>query len=218
MVGLADADLCPLQLLLDKAVAVEVIAGLKRKERAHPHDDRAQNLVTDVEIVVGEPAALPSEDAVIGVFAGVFRHADAKARTLLHALEDKVDAVGVLPRHAALPRQNVILLAHSLLGPLDRQPMITGKGFHPGLVVGGALPADVPVDRGDAEHVAEEVHHLLGSRQAAQVTVYDDAIEAVIDKGQQVAEQLGEQFHGSPPKTRQEWEADRARTRPADYR
>src|SRR5215472_15698711 len=85
IVGLAEADLCPLQLLLDKAVAVEVIAGLKRKEPSHPHDDRAQNLVTDVKIVVGEPAALPSEDAVIGVFAGVFRHADAKARTLLHA-------------------------------------------------------------------------------------------------------------------------------------
>src|SRR5215472_8080506 len=97
IVGLAEADLCPLQLLLDKAVAVEVIAGVKRKEPAHPHDDRAQNLVTDVKIVVGEPAALPSEDAVIGVFAGVFP--DAKARTLLHALEDKVDAGGVLPRH-----------------------------------------------------------------------------------------------------------------------
>jgi hypothetical protein len=151
-VGLAEADLCPLQLLLDKAVAVEVIAGLKRKERVHPHDDRAQNLVTDVEIIVGEPAALPSEDAVIGVFAGVFRHADAKARTLFHALEDKVDTVGVLPRHAALPRQNVILLAHALLGPLDRQPMITGKGLHPGLVVGGALAEDLLADRSDTDH------------------------------------------------------------------
>ena len=87
--------------------------------------------------------------------------------------------------------------------PLDRQPVIAGKGFHPGLVVGGALAEDLLVDRGDADGVAEEVHHLLGSRQAAQVTVYDDAIEAVVDEGQQIAEQLGEQFHGSPPKTRQ---------------
>src|SRR6516165_7870805 len=81
--------------------------------------------------------------------------------------------------------------------------MITGKGFHPGLVVGGALAEDLLADRSDTDHVAEEVHHLLGSRQAAQVTVYDDAIEAVVDEGQQIAEQLGEQFHGSPPKTRQ---------------
>ena len=95
--------------------------------------------------------------------------------------------------------------------PLDRQPVIAGKGFHPGLVVGGALAEDLLVDRGDADGVAEEVHHLLGSRQAAQVTVYDDAIEAVVDEGQQIAEQLGEQFHGSPPKTRQGSETDRAR-------
>ena len=93
----------------------------------------------------------------------------------------------------------MIFLAHPLLGPLDRQPMVAGEGFHPGLVVGGALSEDLFIHRGDADHVAEEVHHLLGSRQAAQVTVYDDAIEAVVDKGQQVAEQLGEQFHGLPP-------------------
>ena len=58
----------------------------------------------------------------------------------------------------------MIFLAYSLLGPLNRQPMIAGKGFHPGLVVGGALAEDLFVDRGDADHVAEEVHHLLGSR------------------------------------------------------
>jgi len=45
-------------LLLDEAVAVEVIAGLKGKERGHPHDHRAEDLITDVEIVVGEPRLL----------------------------------------------------------------------------------------------------------------------------------------------------------------
>ena len=195
----AEADLRALQLLFDEAVAVEVIAGPKRKERAHPHDHRAEHLVADVEIVVGEAAALGSEDPVIGVLAGVLWYSDAKGGTLLHTLEDKIDAVGVLSRHAALPGQDMIFLAHPLLGPLDRQPMVAGEGFHPGLVVGGALSEDLFIHRGDADHVAEEVHHLLGSRQAAQVTVYDDAIEAVVDKGQQVAEQLGEQFHGLPP-------------------
>ena len=199
IVGFAEADLRALQLLFDEAVAVEVIAGPKRKERAHPHDHRAEHLVADVEIVVGEAAALGSEDPVIGVLAGVLWYSDAKGGTLLHTLEDKIDAVGVLSRHAALPGQDMIFLAHPLLGPLDRQPMVAGEGFHPGLVVGGALSEDLFIHRGDADHVAEEVHHLLGSRQAAQVTVYDDAIEAVVDKGQQVAEQLGEQFHGLPP-------------------
>jgi hypothetical protein len=68
------------------------------------------------------------------------------------------------------------------------------------LIVGGALAEDLLADHGNADDprsspgqaVAEEVHHLLGSRQAAQVTVNDNAVEAVIDEGQRVAEQLGE--------------------------
>ena len=42
IVGLAEADLRPLQLLLDETVAIEVIAGLKREERGHPHDHRGR--------------------------------------------------------------------------------------------------------------------------------------------------------------------------------
>src|SRR6266446_6140440 len=71
VVGLAEADLRALQLLLDEAVPVEV--------------------------VVREAAALAGEDAVIWILGGVFGDADAKARPLLHALEDEVDAVGVVP-------------------------------------------------------------------------------------------------------------------------
>ena len=37
IVGLAEADLRPLELLLDEAVAVEVVGGLEREERGHPH-------------------------------------------------------------------------------------------------------------------------------------------------------------------------------------
>ena len=70
--------------------------------------------------------------------------------------------------------------------------MIAGKGFHPGLVVGSALAEDLFIDRGDADDVAEKVHHLLGSREPAQVAVNDNAVEAVVDEGQHVAEQLGE--------------------------
>jgi hypothetical protein len=97
-----------------------------------------------------------------------------------------------LPDHPALPGQDMIFLAHSLLGPLDREPMIAGVGFHPGLVIGGALAEHLLADGRNADHVAEEVHHLLGPRQAAEVTVNDNAVEAVIDESQHVAEQLGE--------------------------
>ena len=51
----------------------------------------------------------------------------------------------------------------SLLGPSDRQPMITGEGVHPGLVVGRALPQDLFVDDRYADHslpmVADEKAH-----------------------------------------------------------
>src|SRR5208337_700423 len=43
-----------------------------------------------------------------------------------------------------------------------------------------------------------EVHHLLGLRQGAQITVNDNAIEAVINKNQEIAEQLDEGVHGKP--------------------
>ena len=92
MSGLAEADLRPLELLLDKAVAVEVVGGLEREERGHPHHDRAQGFVAEVEVVVCEAAALAGEDPVIWILGGVFGGADAKARPLLHALEDEVHA------------------------------------------------------------------------------------------------------------------------------
>ena len=111
-----EADLCSVQLLLDEAVSVEVIRGLERQERGDPHHHRAQGFVADVEIVVGEAAAVAGKDAVIGILGWIFRHGDAKCRPLLHALEDAVDAVGIRPHDAALPRQDVVFLAHALLG------------------------------------------------------------------------------------------------------
>ena len=68
------------QLLLDEAVAVEVIGGLEREERGHPHHHRAQGFVAEVEVVVREAAALAGEDPVIWILGGVFGGADAKAR------------------------------------------------------------------------------------------------------------------------------------------
>src|ERR1700741_4959011 len=118
------SDLRPLQFLFDEAVAVEIVGGLEREKRGHPHHHRAQGFVAKVEVVVGEAAALAGEDPVIRILGGIFGDADAKARPLLHALEDEVDAVGVVPSHAALPGQDMVFLAHALLSPFDRQAMI----------------------------------------------------------------------------------------------
>ena len=86
----------------------------------------------------------------------------------------------------------MVFLAHALLGPHDRGMMIAGKGVDPVLVVSSALAQDFLAHYRNAEHLTEEVHHLLGPRQGAEVTVNDNAVEAVVDERQEVAEQLGE--------------------------
>src|SRR5208337_1404498 len=149
---------------------------------------------------VREAAALMREDAVMRILARIFRQADAVGRPLLHAFEDEVDTVRVAPRHPMEPRQHVVLLAHPLLGPLDRDRMIARIGFHPALIVVGPLAQHLLADLGDADDVAEEVHHQLGSRQRRQIAVNDNAIKAVIDEDQELAEQLGEDVHRFAPR------------------
>src|SRR6202022_1538712 len=166
-----------------------------------PHHHRAEGFVTDVEIVVGEAAALAGKDAIIGILSGVFRHGDAKSRPLLHAFENEVDAVGTGPHHATLPRQDMIFLAHALFAPFDRDPMIARESFPPVLVVGRALAQDFLADNRNADDQMEEVYHPLGARQPAEVAVYDDAVEAVVYEGQQAPEQLGKLLQGNPRDT-----------------
>src|SRR5271165_3283875 len=120
------------------------------------------------------------EDAVMRILARIFRQADAVGRPLLHAFEDEVDTVRAAPRHPMSPRQHVVLLADPLLGPLDRDRMIARIGFHPALIVVRPLAQHLLADLGDADDVAEEVHHQLRSRQRRQIAVNDNAIEAVI--------------------------------------
>src|SRR5687768_13278057 len=71
-----------LQLLLDEAVAIEVIAGPEREERRHPHDHRTENLIAYVEVVVCEAAALGRENAMIRVayFGTLMRKVDPCSR------------------------------------------------------------------------------------------------------------------------------------------
>src|SRR5712671_1779261 len=86
----------------------------------------------------------------------------------------------------------------SLRTPFDRQPVVAGKGLHPDLVVGCTLAQELLVDRRNADDLTEEMHHLLGPRQPAEVAANDHAVEAMVDERKQVSEQLGEQFPGHP--------------------
>ena len=107
------------ELMLDEAVAVEVVGGSEREKGGHTHDDRAEHFVVDVEIVVDKPAPLVGEDTVVGVLGGIFRHSDAEGRADLHALENEVHAVGVLLDHSAEPGQDIVLFADPLLSCSD---------------------------------------------------------------------------------------------------
>ena len=124
------------------------------------------------------------QDPVVGVFGRVLRHADPEGGPGFHALENEVDAVGTLLAHPAQPGQDVILFADPFLGPLQGEVVVAGKGFHPGLVVGGALAEDFLAQDGDPEEFAKEMNDLLRSRQPAQLAVDDNSIEAVVYKEQ----------------------------------
>ena len=80
--------------------------------------------------------------------------------------------------------------------------MIARIGFHPALIVVRPLAQHLLADLGDANDVAEEVHHQLRSRQRRQIAVNDNPIGAVIDEDQELAEQLGEDVHPLRPPQR----------------
>jgi hypothetical protein len=69
---------------------------LEGEERAPTHHHRTENLIADVEVVVGVAAALTGEDAVMRVLGGIFRHADAEARpqpAIIQARQTRPDAM-----------------------------------------------------------------------------------------------------------------------------
>ena len=91
----------------------------------------------------------------------------------------------------------MILFADSLFGPLDGDVVVAGVSFNPVLVVVGALAEHFFVHHRHAEDLVEEVDDLLRPRQTAQVTMDDDAVEAVVYKNQQAGIQLCKKFHRS---------------------
>ena len=73
--------------------------------------------------------------------------------------------------------------------------MVAGVGLDLIPVVVGALAENLFAHHRDAKDLPKEVDHLLGPGQTVQVPVNDDAVEAVIDQGQEIREQMDEPFH-----------------------
>src|SRR6266851_1836175 len=83
---------------------------------------------------------LAAEDAIVCIADGIFGCRRTEVGAHLHALEDEIDAEAVAPLHLLQAGTHVIFLAHALLGPLDWNVVITGKGLDPVMVLVGALP------------------------------------------------------------------------------
>ena len=73
--------------------------------------------IAHIKIVVRVAAPLMRQNAMVGILGGKLGDADAERGPLLHALEMKVDAVGVRFYHAPQVGLHIIFFAHSLLGP-----------------------------------------------------------------------------------------------------
>ena len=195
IVVFAESDPGAGELLRDEGMPVEIVRHVKRDVRCHPHHQRPEDVVPEVEVVVGEPAPVPAEDAVIGISGRKLGHAGAKGQALLHALEDEVHAVPLRPFHPAQPRQDVLFFPDSLHRPFDGHAVIARKGLHPAGVIIGPLSEHLFRDRPAPQDVAEEIHRILRAQQAGQVTVNHDAIETVVDKHEELAKHLVESFH-----------------------
>jgi hypothetical protein len=73
--------------------------------------------------------------------------------------------------------------------------VIAGVSFHPVAVIVGALAEHFLAHYWSAQNLPEEVDHLFWPGQATDIAVDDDAVKAVVYKGEQITEQPGEEFH-----------------------
>jgi hypothetical protein len=64
--------------------------------------------------------------------------------------------------------------------------MIARIGFHPALIVVRPLAQRLLADLGNADDVAEEVHHQLRPRQRGQIAVNDNPVKAANERRRRI--------------------------------
>jgi hypothetical protein len=196
IVVFAKLDSIAFQFYLDEVMTVEPIGSVKGQEGSHSQHQRSQSGVADVKVVVGKPATAFAQDLVIRISGGELGLSRAQGGSLLHALEDEVDPIALGSFHAAQQRLDKLFLFNPLLCPLDGNVMISGKPFHPALVVVSPLLQHIFGNKGNAHYVMKEVDHVLRTRQHREITVDHDTVETVVDKNDQVTIQAHKRFHG----------------------
>src|SRR5580693_5520179 len=65
------------------------------KKPGYTDNDRSQNFIADVEVVMGEAAPLLCQNSVIRILGGILRDGDAEGAALFHAFEEEVNPVSV---------------------------------------------------------------------------------------------------------------------------
>src|SRR5262247_1063943 len=96
-------------------MAIKPIGGVKGQKGGYPHHHRSQQLVSDIEVVVGKADSFLAHNSVVGVCSWKLGLVGAKASTVFHALEDEIDTVKLFLLHAVQERLDKLFLAHSLL-------------------------------------------------------------------------------------------------------
>src|SRR4030095_2655846 len=165
VVVFAELDSAAFQFYLDEVMTVEPIGGVKGQEGSHSEHQGSQSWVADVKVVVGKAAAAFAQNLVIRISAGELGLSRAQRGSLFHALEDEIHPIALGSFHAAQQRLDKLFLFNSLLCPLEGNLMVSGKPFHPALVVLSPLLQHLFGNKGNAHDLVKEVNHVLRTRQ-----------------------------------------------------
>jgi hypothetical protein len=118
-------------------------------------------------------------------------------------VENEIHATLLAPRHRRAVGPHVVFLFQAfqrlVVRPLDRNAMVARERLDPLLVLVRARAQGLFRNRVDAVDVPKEMDDVRLARQQRQVALNDDAIETVVYKREQAAEQLAEGFHRSSP-------------------
>src|SRR4051812_29786359 len=111
-----------------------------------------------------------------------------KGQGLFYAFYGELHSIHILLLPTAELGQNKVFFTKTLLRPFHLDLMIAGKHLHPGLIIVGALAEHLFAHHRDTVHLTDKMKRLFWQRQPTQITMDDDAIEAVVYQNEQIAE------------------------------
>jgi len=123
VVILVETEALALQLPGDEGMTVNPVASLKRQKGTDAQDHGPEDLIAQVEIVVGIARPLPLDDAIVRILGRVLRRAGAEVGARFHRFEDEVHAEALAPFHGQEIGADVIFLPEAFLLPVGVGPL-----------------------------------------------------------------------------------------------